>query len=208
MRAATQPAKTVPALDIISIHAAHAGSDNGTYAIICKNYRFQSTLPMRAATSTDNSTFGLSVISIHAAHAGSDRQCSKWYKTGWDFNPRCPCGQRRESVTVISTGKIFQSTLPMRAATALRLSITYLQAISIHAAHAGSDLLLRKLLQSTNISIHAAHAGSDLVVSYKHCGVKRFQSTLPMRAATDIKRTVQKEIGISIHAAHAGSDQL
>ena len=56
----------------------------------------------------------------------------------------------------------FQSTLPIRAATWKRLGTNLWYVISIHAAHAGSDLALLFLLRLTQISIHAAHTGSDI----------------------------------------------
>ena len=80
----------------------------------------------------------------------------------------------------------FQSTLPMRAATRypVRGNIMRFQ-ISIHAAHAGSDHLARRFRHILDkISIHAAHAGSDAERLY-YAGLCK----------------------ISIHAAHAGSDQ-
>ena len=57
--------------------------------------------------------------------------------------------------------------------------------ISIHAPHAGSDVLDITMRAASRISIHAPHAGSD-----------------------HIRPAVSMVEGISIHAPHAGSDQV
>ena len=80
--------------------------------------------------------------------------------------------------------------------------------ISIHAPHAGSDMVIERCLDFIYISIHAPHAGSDcwiieqikkLIHFYPRspCGERLrvslrsniyliFLSTLPMRGATDV----------------------
>ena len=100
-------------------------------------------------------------ISIHAPHAGSDLPFRAVFSTGADFNPRSPCGERldagdhpdrpRISIHAPHAGSDvrpilrsdravqFQSTLPMRGATAMMLFTASSFAISIHAPHAGSD---------------------------------------------------------------------
>ena len=58
----------------ISIHAPHAGRDNGAYAFIEPILKFQSTRPMRGAT-------------------------AEWCRSstpGTNFNPRAPCGARQQ----------------------------------------------------------------------------------------------------------------
>ena len=78
--------------------------------------------------------------------------------------------------------------------------------ISIHAAHAGSDRSIKFTADRPAISIHAAHAGSDQAPYPFNLALVVFQSTLPMRAATDNPDMLIGELKISIHAAHAGSD--
>ena len=126
----------------ISIHAPHAGSDAKIRSGHHLSSGFQSTPPMRGATSS--------------------RMMSSF--DGCYFNPRPPCGERPEDVTV--NGEIFrisihaphagsdnhskqttnqtggfQSTPPMRGATALYVVVVIALKISIHAPHAGSDAL-------------------------------------------------------------------
>ena len=79
----------------ISIHAPHAGSD-GTGS--------EQLLQVR--------------ISIHAPHAGSDAFRCPPRGARLHFNPRSPCGERRRYNALTATRSSFQSTLPMRGATA------------------------------------------------------------------------------------------
>ena len=58
------------------------------------------------------------------------------------------------------------------------------------------------------ISIHAAHAGCDLRFDNFALASLVFQSTQPMRAATEAAYEKVKKESISIHAAHAGCDKL
>ena len=149
----------------------------------------------------------LFTISIHAAHEGSDRIAT----------------------AKLITAVIFQSTLPVWAATELQNTLVDEQSISIHAARVGSDHPYQNCQKLHLISIHAAHAGSDRLSCAFAETVHRFQSTLPMRAATKpvLRRAHRKDnfnprcpcgqrqsnkvfvadsMQISIHAAHAGSD--
>ena len=79
-----------------------------------------------------------------------------------DFNPRSPCGERHGIIDGTKSLTQFQSTLPMRGATAFSV---------------GS-------LGKMYISIHAPHAGSDKKQNGNTPSASRFQSTLPMRGAT------------------------
>ena len=104
-----------------------------------------------------------------------------------------------------------------------------LSKISIHTPHAGSDVLALPFMMPSRISIHTPHAGSDTVANPSCIAPKTFQSTLPMRGATQIlilhialsfnfnphspcgeRLSINVNgnmIGnISIHTPHAGSD--
>ena len=59
----------------------------------------------------------------------------------------------------------------------------------------------------TYISIHAPHAGSDQKGLLIIVLIMIFQSTLPMRGATQDKQGQNRTVSISIHAPHAGSDR-
>ena len=103
-------------------------------------FEFQSTLPMRGATPYSISPFKFLVISIHTPHAGSDQNwCIRIHcrhisihtpHAGSDnsylslflssayFNPHSPCGERPQHTFPCRRSQLFQSTLPMRGATA------------------------------------------------------------------------------------------
>ena len=58
------------------------------------------------------------MISIHAPHAGSDILYHLVLPHIADFNPRSPCGERPAAKDAPTIAPKFQSTLPMRGATA------------------------------------------------------------------------------------------
>ena len=78
--------------------------------------------------------------------------------------------------------------------------------ISIHAAREGGDAGSCLPDRLTVISIHAAREGGDVQpVGQLLCFVG-FQSTPPVKAATDSRAAVDAVIKISIHAAREGGD--
>ena len=123
---------------------------------------FQSTRPMRGATTTVLAKAKQTLISIHAPHAGRDpgellhlvptvnfnprapcgarrqNDCSADGVT-MDFNPRTPCGARLHCQVFCKKDCRFQSTRPMRGATHLVCVLVVAVNISIHAPHAGRD---------------------------------------------------------------------
>ena len=59
------------------------------------------------------------------------------------------------------------------------------------------------------ISIHAAREGGDAAVQQSDCKLAGFQSTPPVKAATQQPNDIEPRYdGISIHAAREGGDQL
>ena len=123
-------------------------------------------------------------ISIHAPRAGSDCKAVMAVCCCFHFNPRSPCGERRENPPRLpfyldfnprspcgerpllhryaSSDYLFQSTLPVRGAT----------------VEIGGDTT------QLSISIHAPRAGSDQSLTIMIATMRRFQSTLPVRGAT------------------------
>ncbi len=82
----------------------------------------------------------------------------------------------------------------------------FLDFISIHAPHGGSDYAFSASACASTISIHAPHAGSDGCNSDPYYTTEVFLSTLPMRGATGAYSQLSFFLPISIHAPHAGSD--
>ena len=85
---------------------------------------FQSTRPMRGATQHCGALHVRRNISIHAPHAGRDGFFGLKAQGGLYFNPRAPCGARHDIVKELTSGFKFQSTRPMRGATAKVYKIT------------------------------------------------------------------------------------
>ena len=149
-----------------------------------------------------------SVISIHAPRAGGD-------------------GKKRWSS---SHNLKFQSTPPVRGATNAVRVIYVVCTISIHAPRAGGDGFPALSLAGFQISIHAPRAGGDptaaplppLAENFNPrppCGGRLkldafalrgmgFQSTPPVRGATNKGNTPGGKKYISIHAPRAGGDQF
>ena len=148
------------------------------------------------------------------------------------FNPRSPCGERQCDGWRIILDYEFQSTLPVRGATADSVKNGIDRMISIHAPRAGSDAIWLNhdikldIFQST-LPVRGATAARGL---HTHTA-KIFQSTLPVRGATCPSLRKQRrqpnfnprspcgerhdhpdeivEISrISIHAPRAGSDLI
>ena len=123
----------------------------------------------------------------------------------------------------------FQSTRPVRGATYFTAGSLPYDEISIHAPRAGRDVkILRKFRLCRGISIHAPRAGRDrklfltVIVNVNFnprapCGARqplmrytrsssRFQSTRPVRGATQTRSKPGQAAAISIHAPRAGRD--
>ena len=157
-----------------------ARKDIATFAVL-----FQSTLPVRGATKSLDGVATLVEISIHAPRAGSDRK----------------------NHIAVDRRNRFQSTLPVRGATRAvccwQLSTCYFNPRS----PCGERLnVIDKIRVEQVISIHAPRAGSDAIGGVVAAIGLIFQSTLPVRGATDkyIRWWLSQQI--SIHAPRAGSD--
>ena len=139
---------------------------------------------MRAATAQVYTLQGFHQISIHAAHAGSDIHFTITVNTSHKFQSTLPMRAATNKTRHTINRHRFQSTLPMRAATKASVTVDNLKLISIHAAHAGSDLLRRRCI---------------LLIA-------DFNPRCPCGQRPGIKCPYSFKVYISIHAAHAGSD--
>ena len=123
------------------------------------------------------------------------------------FNPRAPCGARRQIAASCGQRKEFQPTRPLRGATQRDCFADLIGGISTHAPLAGRDdgAFLRwsseqkfqptrplrgatsdliQATQITNISTHAPLAGRDLDATNAKIKDAKFQPTRPLRGAT------------------------
>ncbi len=81
-------------------------------------WKFQSTHPLRGATQQNVRLTADTQISIHAPLAGCDWACWHLNEYSRNFNPRTPCGVRRHERRMQYVRFKFQSTHPLRGATA------------------------------------------------------------------------------------------
>ncbi len=80
--------------------------------------------------------------------------------------------------------------------------------ISIHAAREGGDgKSCANEPRKRTISIHAAREGGDSKICERTTYCPPFQSTPPVKAATDAVINIRKRLYISIHAAREGGDR-
>ena len=214
----------------ISIHAPRAGSDAYHLLYLLHLSGFQSTLPVRGATRAAGINTSGTPISIHAPRAGSDPAptlpCapSAFQSTlpvrgathalhqrtpkPIYFNPRSPCGERLCGWRRWPPRPVyFNPRSPCGERLVVLMAIKAGAGISIHAPRAGSDFLLYSwfiqpcVFQST-LPVRGATEANSPIPS----GRKVFQSTLPVRGATIILCNVDQLFDISIHAPRAGSD--
>ena len=120
----------LPASEGISIHASHAGSDPKTWELRYYTGNFNPRFPCGKRLLLEAFHSNDILISIHASHAGSDTVRHAIITGETDFNPRFPCGKRPKPPKSIVYSIAFQSTLPMREATAKEAEFVYRNAFS------------------------------------------------------------------------------
>ena len=168
-------------------------------------------------------------ISIHAPLAGCDSRRPGGQRPERNFNPRTPCGVRLDKVPPEVLERIFQSTHPLRGATAVEICMKICEIFQSTHPLRGATLLssfiqflhsdfnprtpcgVRRvgilklprfpLFQSTH-PLRGATDGDQLTLL-----VPVFQSTHPLRGATWVESAwYLTKSGISIHAPLAGCD--
>ena len=123
---------------------------------------FQSTLPVWGATGSRPSCGKTGSISIHAPRVGSDLSPVVSLQLSAYFNPRSPCGERRQPVQRVGS--------PV--------------AISIHAPRVGSDMVTNKAGRKHDNFNPRSPCGERPSSSSSSVPSKGFQSTLPVWGAT------------------------
>ena len=126
-------------------------------------------------------------ISIHAPLAGCDYSAPFiWIDAAKYFNPRTPCGVR-------PAGGVH---MPM-------LDPNFNPRTPCGVRPAGRDRRRAEL----GISIHAPLAGCDFTRALRADAERIFQSTHPLRGATELIAYAPSVVAISIHAPLAGCDK-
>ena len=132
-----------------------------TWNMSSSGARFQSTHPVRGATAVGAVIAAVNIISIHAPRAGCDEKPIEFY-----FEVQI-------SIHAPRAGCDIYWLAPLNHAP-----------ISIHAPRAGCDVLAYRGACGSRISIHAPRAGCDAVLRLMRGGDNIFQSTHPVRGAT------------------------
>ena len=139
---------------------------------------------MRGATGSSGWAGRGSCISIHAPRAGRDPDSQHFPTYKIDFNPRAPCGARRDTGIAGSKGHGFQSTRPVRGAT-----------------NAVWRFLDWYGFQSTR-----PVRGATMSTYESRRGLANFNPRAPCGARHIITTAAKRDRKISIHAPRAGRD--
>ena len=169
----------------ISIHAPRVGSDPSQISASYLVYGFQSTLPVWGATRLAGcsmppaefqstlpvwgATFGLMSSGTSGFNFNPRSPCGERRTTGicgtciFYFNPRSPCGERQDPTKQNIWRKLFQSTLPVWGATGRKADgrddLRDFNPRSPCGERRGFD---DTHLRRDGISIHAPRVGSDM----------------------------------------------
>ena len=193
----------------ISIHAPLAGCDTSPQmtGIALSDFNPRTPCGVRLLVIIVHRAAG--VISIYAPLAGCDAAppsrradagyfnprtpCGVRHRRGaaprrrQDFNPRTPCGVRRLFLCFARKGVLFQSTHPLRGATRARAGGS--GRVAHFNPRTPCGVRLRQLglpRLETKISIHAPLAGCDCRSLRGWRSPHGFQSTHPLRGATNV----------------------
>ena len=169
---------------VISIHAPRAGRDE------------------RRSTTRHNQ-----VISIHAPRAGRDDSRLSAARGVLDFNPRAPCGARQKEVTQLIASVTFQSTRPVRGATANRNQHDCQETHFNPRAPCGARRLLHTCYISSNQYFNPRAPCGARLQRFSQCiFVLYFNPRAPCGARHGAFDGGKRGEGISIHAPRAGRD--
>ena len=139
---------------------------------------------------------------------GATHRCGANPHTNRNFNPRSPCGERPSTLPVLSSqcGN-FNPRSPCGERPGKILTSLFLSWYFNPRSPCGERLPQTPGAAGTAvISIHAPLAGSDLPRMLPTGTLMVFQSTLPLRGATNGQWLCTQCHQISIHAPLAGSD--
>ena len=141
---------------------------------------------MRGATFVTLSGGAVTSVSIHAPRAGRDAPIFDNENGEVSFNPRAPCGARQMRFCALSIPIVFQSTRPVRGATTSHPMRRQRSSVSIHAPRAGRDVRSRSVSANSWSFNPRAPCGARQIAWNIFRAICTFQSTRPVRGATNI----------------------
>ena len=185
VRGATRSRAEDQAGQEISIHAPRAGCDAARRTLSAVSAHFNPRTPCGVRLDPARISCFCANFNPRTPCGVRPHQSTTAHKMG-DFNPRTPCGVRLIVSKVDTGGEPFQSTYPVRGATAghsrrwkpCRFQSTY--------PVRGATRNTCNRLQGVRISIHVPRAGCDLHRRQHLRICLTFQSTYPVRGATCI----------------------
>ena len=169
--------------------------------------KFQSTLPVWGATEGHGNFGSVDGDFNPRSPCGERRNSANRPTTRRYFNPRSPCGERQCQFSKMIKNKEFQSTLPVWGATAAIMS--------------GDETMKRfqstlpvwgatKILSFIQLAMFYFNPRSPCGERPRHTFIAgeltKFQSTLPVWGATPVRALYILARAISIHAPRVGSD--
>ena len=175
----------------ISIHAPHTGRDATENADCTTNKQFQSTRPIRGATSDSGSRihFCFTYFNPRAPYGARPRVPASSLISILYFNPRAPYGARLSLFRRPEPKKTYFNPRAPYGARPYQRSIDFLgRVISIHAPHTGRDKKPRSDRGRPGYFNPRAPYGARLLRRILSRGISTFQSTRPIRGATQFGR--------------------
>ena len=139
LRGATPDSRVLNLIYRISIHAPLAGCDPMPKHPAVNSHNFNPRTPCGVRLPAQGRRVPAAAISIHAPLAGCDCAICSFLTQASYFNPRTPCGVRPSMADGQKKPQRFQSTHPLRGATAPSRRSRSQRPISIHAPLAGCD---------------------------------------------------------------------
>ncbi len=168
----------------ISIHAPLTGGATWMSGLSVLVSYISIHAPLTGSDRVTPDSFIQEIISIHAPLRGATLVVLG-ISNSRDFNPRSPYGERLPKQRRPKKTNKFQSTLPLRGATAKRQLPDYHPGISIHAPLTGSDFFCQIISRSSHPFQSTPLTGSDLRRMLVFAPVTNFNPRSPLRGATE-----------------------
>ena len=149
------------------------------------------------------------MISTHAPLAGRDIPAIAMRTKTRNFNPRAPCGARRNIRHLLFVGmNNFNPRAPCGARPGSRRHGSHYMSISTHAPLAGRDQIAF-LIQVTVVIFQPTRPLRGATLTATDISLElRFQPTRPLRGATQTMTMTACRLIISTHAPLAGRDDI